>query len=81
MDIAAKIVGDGGLADEDIKKSAKQLIQLTWTNITIKAHPPTAKCCGSGNVNNLTKEKIIIDDVHGTVLPGQFVAIIGASGK
>jgi hypothetical protein len=32
----------GGL--EEIKKSAKQLIQLTWIDITIKAMPVPKRC-------------------------------------
>lgn len=78
MDVGARYVVSGL---EEIRKSAKQLIQLSWYDITIKATPPASKCCKSHNANNLTKEKIIIDNVSGTVQPGQFLAIIGASGK
>lgn len=53
-------------------------IQLTWDNISITAHPPTGKCKGRGA---LKEPKLIIDGCSGTVLPGQFLAIIGASGK
>ena len=56
----------------------KQLIQMSWLDITIKAVPPTGRCKPKGAI---TKTKIIIDCVSGTVCPGQFLAIIGASGK
>jgi ABC-type multidrug transport system fused ATPase/permease subunit len=69
-------ISDGGL--EEVRKSAKQLVQITWTDIVIKAIPPTGRCKPEGSI---TKEKIIIDNVDGTVMPGQFLAIIGASGK
>ena len=66
MDIAGVIKGEGL---ETIRKSAKQLVQLTWTDIVIKAMPSQNKCfcCKSGGANMLTEEKIIIDHVHGTV--------------
>lgn len=63
---------------QTIQKSAKQLIQLTWTDITIRAMPPTGRCKPAGAI---TQPKVIIDNVHGNVMPGQFLAIIGASGK
>jgi ABC-type multidrug transport system fused ATPase/permease subunit len=56
----------------------KQLIQMSWLDITIKAVPPTGRCKPKGAI---TKSKIIIDNVSGTVRPGEFLAIIGASGK
>jgi ABC-type multidrug transport system ATPase subunit len=43
----------------------------------IKALPPTGRCKPEGALKH---EKIIIDNVDGTVMPGQFLAIIGASG-
>lgn len=56
----------------------KQLIQMSWIDITIKAVPPTGRCKPKGAI---TKTKVIIDCVSGTVCPGQFLAIIGASGR
>jgi len=56
----------------------KQHIQMSWLDITIKAVPPTGRCKPKGAI---TKTKIIIDCVSGTVCPGQFLAIIGASGR
>jgi len=55
----------------------KQPIQLSWKEIIITAVPPTGKCKPRGA---LTEPKLIIDNVSGTVQPGQFLAIIGASG-
>jgi ABC-type iron transport system FetAB ATPase subunit len=40
--------------------------------------PPKGRCAGQGA---LKTERTIIDKVSGAVLPGQFLAIIGASGK
>jgi len=44
----------------------------------ITAHPPKGKCCKGNAI--LKEKKVIIDNVSGTVRPGQFLAIIGASG-
>lgn len=44
-------------------------IQITWKDVHITA-----------NINKKTEPKMIINNVSGTVLPGQFVSIIGASG-
>lgn len=59
-------------------KVEKRKIQLTWENICITAMPATGRCKGQGM---LKEEKVIINGVSGTVMPGQFLAIIGASGK
>ncbi len=59
--------------------SQKKKIQLTFENVIIKTVPPTRKCCK--RIAEPEKPKIILNNVSGTVLPGQFVAIIGASGK
>jgi len=40
--------------------------------------PPTGRCKPR---NALKEPKVIIDNVSGTVMPGHFLAIIGASGK
>ena len=53
-------------------------VQLSWEDITIRAMPPTGRCKPK---NALTEPKEIIRGVSGTVMPGQFLAIIGASGK
>lgn len=62
-----------------IKKTSKQLMQLSWIDITITADPPTGRCANKSG--QIKEKKIIIDNAHGTVMPGQFLAIIGASGK
>jgi len=41
--------------------------------------PPKGKC-GKKNKTGMQEPKIILDGVSGTVMPGTFVAIIGASG-
>ena len=52
-------------------------MQITWKNIEIKAIPPKGRCKPK---NALKEPKEIIRGVSGTVMPGQFLAIIGASG-
>lgn len=61
-------------------KSKKKPVQITWEDITITAHPPKAGMCGKKNAPQ-APPKEIIRGVSGTVMPGQFLAIIGASGK
>jgi hypothetical protein len=51
---------------------------LAWNDIVIRAMPPTGRCKPRGA---LTEPKLILDGVSGTVKPGQFLAIIGASGN
>ena len=51
-------------------------MQISWSDIKIKAVPPQGRCKKA-----VGEEKVIIDGVSGSVLPGQFLAIIGASGK
>lgn len=60
------------------KNQTKNPIQISWENITITAQPPQGRCKPK---NAITEPKEIIRGVSGTVLPGQFLAIIGASGK
>ena len=60
------------------RRNKKKPIQITWENITITALPPKGKCKPK---NSLKEPKEIIKGVSGTVMPGQFLAIIGASGK
>jgi len=56
----------------------KKKIQLTFEDVVIKTIPQQRKCCKKGTVE---PSKIILNNVSGTVKPGQFLAIIGASGK
>ena len=60
------------------RRNKKKPIQVSWENITITAQPPKGKCKPK---NALTEPKEIIKGVSGTVMPGQFLAILGASGK
>ena len=60
------------------RRNKKKPIQLSWENIVITAQPPKGKCKPK---NSLTEPKEIIKCVSGTVMPGQFLAIIGASGE
>jgi ABC-type multidrug transport system ATPase subunit len=46
---------------------------LTFKNVMISAEIPKGR-------GQLPDTKVIINDVSGTILPGQFVAILGASG-
>ena len=68
-----------GVLDKS-KWKMNNLIQITWDNLKIKTSPPGKRCCGLKAPPPYT-EKIIVDGISGTVLPGQFVAILGASGK
>jgi hypothetical protein len=54
-------------------------MQLSFENIVIKAIPKTKKCGRA--IVPAPQPKIILNDVSGTILPGQFLAIIGASGN
>lgn len=62
------------------KPSTKKAMQLTWENIVIRTVPKVKKCC-KGKDYKAPESKTIIDGVSGTILPGQFLSIIGASGK
>jgi ABC-type multidrug transport system ATPase subunit len=53
--------------------SGKKKIQLSFENIYITALP-------LGKKRHTEKPKLIINGASGTILPGQFLAILGASG-
>ena len=57
----------------------KKKIQLTFENVVIKTIPQQRKCCK--RKGEPEKSKTILNNVSGTIQPGQFLAIIGASGK
>jgi ABC-type multidrug transport system fused ATPase/permease subunit len=61
------------------KESNKKKMKMSWENIVIKAIPKTKKCGRA--IDPVPQPKVILNDVSGTVFPGQFLAIIGASGK
>lgn len=69
----------GGDKQTIFKPSTKKKMQLSWENIVIKAIPKMKKCGRA--IQPPPQPKVILNDVSGTVLPGQFLAIIGASGK
>jgi ABC-type multidrug transport system fused ATPase/permease subunit len=58
--------------------SHKKKIQLTFEDVLIQTVPQQRKCCNRNAVQE--KPKIILNKVSGTIQPGQFLAIIGASG-
>ena len=60
------------------KYSAKKLTQLTFIDVFIRTIPKR-RLLNRFQQNN--ESKVIIDGVSGTILPGQFVALLGASGK
>ena len=51
-------------------------VQISWKDISITT-VPKAGCCGK---KPDVEPKTILDGVSGSVLPGQFLSIIGASG-
>ena len=59
--------------------SHKKKIQLTFEDVLIQTIPQQRKCCN--RKAEPEKPKVILNKVSGTILPGQFLAIIGASGK
>ena len=57
-------------------------IELTFKNITVTAKPKKRRCRRPkpGASQSQPQEKIILDNISGSVKPGEFLAIIGASG-
>ena len=62
------------------KPSTKKRIQLTFQTLTVKTIPKRKKFICM-NYGESAPSKIILEGVSGTVVPGQFVAILGASGS
>jgi len=60
------------------KASTKKKMQLTFEKIFIKTVPKQRKCCKGSE--EPAKSKVILNGVSGTILPGEFLSIIGASG-
>lgn len=67
------------VVQKNIIPSTKKKVQLTFNNVHISALPKKKKCGGKGQAPQ--QPKVILNDVSGTIQPGQFLAIIGASGK
>lgn len=65
-------------AKKAIEPSTRAKVQLTWKNIEISAPPKQGKC---GKKIEGAEPKPILRGVSGTVSPGEFLSIIGASGK
>lgn len=65
---------------KSFKPSTKKKIQLTFENLTVKTIPQRKKVlfCEYGEP---TKAKVILDNISGTIMPGQFVAVLGSSGS
>ena len=65
---------------KQFKSSTKKKIQLTFTNLSVKtiAHRKKFLCCEFGE---RLQQKTILENVSGTICPGQFVAILGSSGN
>jgi ABC-type multidrug transport system fused ATPase/permease subunit len=61
-----------------IEPSNRAKVQLTWKNIEISAPPKQGRC---GKKIEGAMPKPILRGVSGTVSPGEFLSIIGASGK
>jgi ABC-type multidrug transport system fused ATPase/permease subunit len=61
------------------KASTKKKIQLTFEDVLIKTIPQKRRCGKRPAVEE--QPKVILNNVSGTIMPGQFLAIIGASGK
>lgn len=61
-----------------IEPSTRAKVQLTWKDIEISAPPKQGKC---GKKIEGAEPKPILKGVSGTVSPGEFLSIIGASGK
>jgi hypothetical protein len=69
---------DGGVDRKVFKESTKKKVQLTFENIVIRTVPKQKKCGRA--IKDAPQPKVILNDVSGTILPGQFLSIIGASG-
>jgi ATP-binding cassette, subfamily G (WHITE), eye pigment precursor transporter len=68
------------VSKKQFKPSSKKRIQLTFVNMNVKilSKQKSCLCCSYGP---RSESKIILDNVSGTIYPGQFVAILGSSGS
>lgn len=64
--------------EEQVKEfePVKEKVCLQWHNIEITALPEPGKC----GKKAIGEKKLILDNISGSALPGEFVSIIGASG-
>lgn len=64
--------------EETIKtfEPVKEKVCLQWHDIEITALPQPGKC----GKKAIGEKKLILDNISGSALPGEFVSIIGASG-
>jgi ABC-type multidrug transport system fused ATPase/permease subunit len=53
----------------------KLLVQLTWKNVTIKVNEVKRV-----HFKKVSNSKVILENLSGTVYPGQFLAILGSTG-
>ena len=49
---------------------------MSWSDVKIVAMPPKGRCGSAAK----GEPKVILDNVSGSAMPGQFLSIIGASG-
>jgi hypothetical protein len=59
--------------------TVKQKIQVTFRDVVIRTTARKRRFYDRSN--EIPETKIILNNVSGTILPGQFVSIMGASGK
>ncbi len=81
---------DGKFKDQPRMTSTGQIqmqVQLTWKDLVVvpkdQIHLSADKSKNDGNAPGVVavKQKLILNHVSGTVMPQQFLAIIGASGN
>lgn len=71
--------GTHGKNKLSFKEPTKKKIQLSFENVLIQTVPQQRRFCNKNAKQE--KPKVILNSVSGCIQPGQFLAIIGASGK
>ena len=66
------------MEEEDIRtfEPVNERVCLQWHSIEISALPTPGKC----GKKAIGEKRLILDNISGSALPGEFVSIIGASG-
>jgi len=66
------------MEEEDIRpfEPVNERVCLQWHNIEISALPTPGKC----GKKAIGEKRLILDNISGSALPGEFLSIIGASG-